>query len=95
MSFDLSRVRVSGPLSGLAAGFTDHMVQRGYRPTSARRHIWLLNTLSNWLVSEGLSVEELGAKEVERFQRDRYAAGHTYLPSIGAMGVECHRELTL
>jgi integrase/recombinase XerD len=85
MSFDLSRVRVSGPLAGLAAGFTDHMVQRGYRPISARKHIWLLNNLSNWLVSEGLGVEELGAKEVERFQRNRYAAGHTYLPSIGAM----------
>ena len=53
MSFDLSRVRVSGPLAGLAAGFTDHMVQRGYRPISARKHIWLLNNLSNWLVIEG------------------------------------------
>jgi integrase/recombinase XerD len=85
VSFDLSRVRVSGPLARLAAGFTDHMVQRGYRPISARKHIWLLNNLSNWLLSEGLGVEELGAKEVERFQRNRYAAGHTYLPSIGAM----------
>jgi integrase/recombinase XerD len=85
MSFDLSRVRVSGPLSELAAGFTDHMVQRGYRPISARKHIWLFNHLSNWLVSEGLGVEELGAKEVERFQRNRYEAGHTYLPSIRAM----------
>ena len=57
MSFDLSRVRVSGPLSGLAARFTDHMVQRGYRPISARKHIWLFNHLSNWLVSEGLGIE--------------------------------------
>jgi integrase/recombinase XerD len=85
MSFDLSRVRVSGPLSGLAAGFTDHVVQRGYRPISACKHTWLFNHLSNWLVSEGLGVEELARKEVERFQHNRCAAEHTYLPSIGAM----------
>ena len=30
MLIDLTRVRVSGPLSGLAAGFTDHLIQRGY-----------------------------------------------------------------
>ena len=84
MLFDLSRVRVSGPLSGLAAGFTDHMTTQAIAK-SARKQIWLFNHLSNWLVSEGLGVEELGAKEVERFQRNRYAAGYTYLPSIGAM----------
>jgi integrase/recombinase XerD len=30
MLIDLSRVKVSGPLSGFAAGFTDHLMQRGY-----------------------------------------------------------------
>ena len=85
MLIDLSRVRVSGPLSGLAAEFTDHLIRRGYKPKPARKQIWLLNHLSNWLASEGLCVEELGAKEVERFQRDRYAAGHRFLPSIRAM----------
>ena len=85
MLIDLSRVRVSGPLAGLAPGFTDHLIQRGYRPKPARKQIWLLNHLSNWLACEGLGVEELGAKEVERFQRDRYAAGYRFLPSIRAM----------
>ena len=85
MLIDLSRVKVSGPLSGFAAGFTDHLMQRGYKPNSARRQIYLLNHLSNWLVSEGLGVEELHAKEVQRFQRDRYAAGYRSLPSIRAM----------
>ena len=85
MLIDLTRVRVSGPLSGLAAGFTDHLIQRGYEPGSARRQIYLLNHLSNWLASEGLEVDNLHAKEVERFQRARYAAGCRSLPSTRAM----------
>ena len=85
MLIDLSRVKVSGPLSGLAAGFTEHLIQRGYKPKPARRQIYLLNHLSKWLASEGLDVENLHAKQVERFQRDRYAAGYRSLPSIRAM----------
>jgi integrase/recombinase XerD len=40
MLIDLSRVRVSGPLSGLAAGFTEHLVQRGYKPKPARKQLY-------------------------------------------------------
>jgi integrase/recombinase XerD len=82
---DLTRVRVSGPLSGLAAGFTEHLIQRGYKPKPARRQVYLLNHLSNWLASEGLDVAKLHADQVERFQRDRHAAGYRSLPSIRAM----------
>jgi hypothetical protein len=85
MFIDLSRVKVSGPLSGLAAEFTDHLIQRGYKPKPARLQLWLLNHLSKWLAKQGLGVEELGAREVKRFQRDRYAAGHRFLPSVRAM----------
>ena len=45
----------------------------------------LLNHLSNWLVSEGLDVGELRAKEVEQFQRSRHEAGYSFLRSIRAM----------
>jgi integrase/recombinase XerD len=82
---DLSRVKVSGPLSAFATGFADHIIRQGYNPRSARKHMWLLNHLSNWLASEGLGAEELSAEEVERFQRDRYAAGRKSLLSIRAM----------
>jgi len=85
MLIDLPRVRVSGPLSAVATGFADHMIRQGYNPQSARKQMWLLNNLSNWLVSEGLGVEDLSAKEVERFQRDRYATGRRSLLSVGAM----------
>src|SRR5271166_2960412 len=85
MLIDLSRVRVSGPLSAFATGFADHMTRQGYNPRQARKQLWLLNRLSNWLASEGLVVGELYAKELERFQLGRYEAGYRFLLSIRAM----------
>jgi integrase/recombinase XerD len=85
MLIDLSRVRVSGPLSAFATGFADHMTRQGYSPRQARKQLWLLNRLSNWLASEGLVVEELRTKEVEQFQLSRYEAGYRFLRSIRAM----------
>ena len=82
MLIDLSRVRVSGPLSAFATGFADHMTQQGYSPQQARIQLLLLNHLSNWLVSEGLDVGELCANEIERFQRSRHEAGYSFLRSI-------------
>lgn len=85
MLIDLSRVRVSGPLSAFATGFADHMTRQGYSPRQARKQLWLLNRLSNWLASEGLVVEELRTKEVEQFQLRRHEAGYRFLRSIRAM----------
>jgi hypothetical protein len=85
MLIDLSRVRVSGPLSAFATGFADHMTRQGYSPSQTRMQLWLLNRLSNWLASEGLVVGELRAKEVEQFQLSRYEAGYRFLRSIRAM----------
>jgi integrase/recombinase XerD len=85
MLIDLSRVRVSGPLSAFATGFADHMTRQGYSPHQTRLQLLLLNHLSNWLASEGLVVGELRAKEVERFQLSRHEAGYSFLRSIRAM----------
>jgi integrase/recombinase XerD len=85
MLIDLSRVRVSGPLSAFATGFADHMTRQGYSPRQARKQLWLLNRLSSWLASEGLVVGELRTKEVEQFQLSRYEAGYRFLRSIRAM----------
>src|ERR1700693_5973306 len=85
MLIDLSRVRVSGPLSAFATGFADHMTQQGYSPQQASIQLLLLNHLSNWLVSEGLDVGELRGKEVEQFPFSRYKAGYRILVYIRAM----------
>jgi hypothetical protein len=45
MLIDLSRVRVSGPLSAFATGFADHMTRQGYSQQQARIQLLLLNRL--------------------------------------------------
>src|SRR6266446_683047 len=85
MLIDLSRVRVSGPLSAFATGFADHMTRQGYSQQQARVQLLLLNRLSNWLVSKGLDAGELRAREVEQFQLSRHEAGYRFLRSIRAM----------
>jgi site-specific recombinase XerD len=85
MSIDLNRVKISGPLSAFAAGFADHLTRQGFRPRPARGQMWLLARLSDWLASEGLGVEGLRTTEVERFLRDRRAAGYRSLLSTRAM----------
>ena len=82
---DLSKVTVSGPLSAFAVGFADHMTRQGYMPKQTRMQLWLLDCLSNWLTTEGLGAEDLRAKDVERFQHDRCAAGGKFLLSMKAM----------
>jgi integrase/recombinase XerD len=85
MLIDLSRVRVSGPLSTFAPGFADHLTRQGYQRSAARRQMCLLKRLSNWLAGEALGVNELRTNEVERFLRDRRAAGCAFLLSTRAM----------
>jgi integrase/recombinase XerD len=85
MLIDLCGVNVSGPLSAYAAGFADHLTRQGYRPWGARRQLRLLSGLSVWLSNEKLGVEELRTNEVERFLRDRRAAGYSFLLSPRAM----------
>src|ERR1700738_2813502 len=85
MLIDLSRVRVSGPLSAFATGFADHMTQQGYSPQQARIQLLLLNHLSNWLVSVGLDGWGGRGKGVAEFHLSRYDAGYSLLLSFGAM----------
>jgi len=85
MSIDLSRVRITGPLSQFAPGFAKHLSQQGYRPSQARRQMWRLSRLSDWLVHERLGVSELCTSAIARFLRDRRAAGYSTLLSTQAM----------
>ena len=59
MLIDPSRIRVLGPLAPFASGFAEELNRQGYTLSSARKQMWLLAHLSQWLVSEGLGVNEL------------------------------------
>ena len=59
------------PLAGFADGFAAWMVERGYRPRSARVQLRLLADLSRWLAREGCVPAELTEADAARFLRDR------------------------
>jgi integrase/recombinase XerD len=66
-----SRVRVSGPLEGYAAGFREELSTLGYSARSAAGHLQLMAHLSRWLVEIGLAPGELNLPQVERFVQRR------------------------
>jgi len=81
MTADPSRVRVSGPLAGQAAGFGEELIRRGYPPERAARHVGLLAGLSGWLDRQGLVGEGLSEERVAEFLATRRAAGYSEVPS--------------
>lgn len=82
MTADPSRVRVSGPLAGQAAGFGEELIRRGYPPERAARHVGLLAGLSGWLDRQGLGGEGLTEERVAEFLVARSAAGYAEVPSL-------------
>jgi integrase/recombinase XerD len=81
---DLSRVRVSGPLEPLQAGFAASLLAQGYTPGSACQQMHLFAHLSRWLAAEGLGPAALMPSVVERFFEARRAAGYANYLSVRA-----------
>jgi integrase/recombinase XerD len=70
------RVRVSGPLVAFADGFLLDLIEQGYRLWPAQRHLEFLASVSRWMEAEGLGVEELTSRAVERFVAERRRVGY-------------------
>lgn len=79
---DPSRVRVSGPLANYAAGFGRELLERGYPPESAARHVRFLAQLSRWMQSEGLDERDLTEEGVAAFLDARRTRGYYEKPSL-------------
>lgn len=69
----VSRVVVSGPLSGAADGFGAYLAGLGYAPLSIELRVRLLAHVSRWLESERLDPWCLDVSMVERFLLVRQA----------------------
>jgi site-specific recombinase XerD len=93
------RVRVSGPLSPFAEGYSGHLAALGYLPASVRTHLELLAQVSRWMECEGLDVRALSPRAVERFRIERRHRGYVsklsptklrpllgYLDGLGVLG---------
>ncbi len=84
--FDVSRVRISGPLEPYLVGFGAELQRLGYVDTSARIQLELVAHLSRWMASEGVAVSALTAEVVQAYLTARRAAGYTYMRSTRALG---------
>lgn len=82
MKPDPSRVRVSGPLASCAPGFGRELLERGYPPERATRHVQLLAQLSRWMESEGLGGRALAEGQVAEFLEARRAEDYAEQPSL-------------
>jgi site-specific recombinase XerD len=72
-----SRVKVTGPLVGYAAGFREALGAEGYRPNSVSYQLQLLAHVSRWMASEELQAGDLTPECVEQFLVARRKAGYT------------------
>lgn len=73
----VSRVRVSGPLAGYAAGFAGFLADAGYTPLSAGNQVRVLAHLSRWMQGGGLGPGELTGERLGEFLAARREAGYT------------------
>ena len=80
-----SAVRVTGPLAPHAAGYRRKLALVGYTPNAASDQLRLMAHASRWLVSRGLSIDELTPARVEEFLSDRRAEGYRLWLSPKAM----------
>lgn len=72
-----SRVRVTGPLTSFAEGFTAELSRQGYRPNAAANQLQLLAHLSRWLATKGLDARSLTASVLNEFLAARRSQGYT------------------
>jgi integrase/recombinase XerD len=85
MSINPVGVCISGPLAAFSEGYTDDLVRLGYAPASVRLQIKVLADLSDWLLDHGMVAGDLRSSDLDRFLRDRRAAGHTRFTSSRAL----------
>jgi integrase/recombinase XerD len=81
---DISRVRMTGPLTPLKGGFAAELSRQGYAPGSLRGQLYLMAHLSRWLADEGLAALDLTPAVAERFL-DARRATHSTLFSAKAL----------
>lgn len=88
-NYDLSGARVSGPLAGLAAGFSADLTGQGYAGSTIRQHLALMADLSGWLGERGLGAGELtpavadGFAAVMRQRRTYLVSAASLAPLLG------------
>jgi integrase/recombinase XerD len=85
MAIDPVGVWISGPLAAFSDGYASELTRTGYAPASVRLQMKVLADLSDWLLKQGMVATDLRSSALDRFLRDRRAAGHTRYASSKAV----------
>ena len=81
----LLRSFVRGPLEPFVSGFADELAWLGYTRCSLEQHVCFIAHLDRWLATERLGVGDLSAATVDRYLRERRAAGYVNYRTMKAM----------
>src|SRR5215469_6489189 len=60
------------------SSFAGELAARGYSRNSINAQMWLVARLSRWLHSEGLTLRDLTARELDRFEKRRWERGGSH-----------------
>lgn len=74
---EASRVRVTGPLAGFAAGFCEELAAQGFTDWSATAQLRLMAHVSGWLADQGLDANSFTSERVDEFVAARRQQGYT------------------
>jgi hypothetical protein len=74
-----------GAVGGVAAGFLEELVGRGYRPGTTAKQLQVMAHLSRRMAAQGFEPRDLRRTEIERFVKDRRASGRVQLVSARAL----------
>lgn len=77
--------RVVGPLEAYAPGFAGELERLGYTVNAASHQMALIAHLSRWLTKRQLGAVDLASGVIERYLRDRRAAGYRLFRSEKAL----------
>jgi integrase/recombinase XerD len=75
VTWSRARLEISGPLAPFAAGFTEWLQGKGYRPAVVRIHQRRMIHLSRWMDAERVGVASFGLATVDAFIAAQQTAG--------------------
>ncbi len=76
---------VRGPLEPHVTGFAEELLRQGYRRASAEQHVCFIAHLDRWMRAEGIGLDGLSGRVIERYLGKRRAAGYAEYRSLKAL----------
>ena len=76
---------VRGPLEPHVVGFAEELLRQGYSRSAASQHMCFIAHLDRWMQAEGVGLDGLDDRVIERYLAQRRAAGYAEYRSVKAL----------